>query len=145
MYSNIENYTRQLQSEKDIISNISQANLWKQKYSHINLLQNEILLPLLIFYDDFDCGNPFGLHSGVNKFGGAYAMIVSLPPTIASRLGSIIFTHLFHTSSVKDSCDRDVFAHIIKELNSLRSVKIKININGVIKKGQFPVYSTLGR
>lgn len=62
---------------------------------------NEIVLPLYIFFDDLEVGNPLGSHAGTNKFGIVYASIACLPPHIASKLNNIIFSTIFHAEDKK--------------------------------------------
>ena len=81
-----------LSAEEYIKSNIIQANLWKNNYCE--KFVNCVVLPLYIFYDDLEVGNPLGPHAGVNKFGAVYASIACLPAGIASKLNSILFTML---------------------------------------------------
>lgn len=90
-----------------------------------------VLLPLFIFYDDWEVGNPLGSHAGVNKFNAIYALIRCLPPNILLRLPSIIFSTFIYVSDKKQSTNKNVFAHLIKELNFLRREGISIIINGV--------------
>lgn len=99
LFGQILGYMRNLSKESYIISNIIQSNLWSTVYSDIT--PETILLPLFIFYDDLEVGNPLGSHAGVNKFGAVYALIGCLPPNIASRLKSILFSTLVHISDKK--------------------------------------------
>ncbi|KAL7292518.1 hypothetical protein TKK_0014091 [Trichogramma kaykai] len=65
------------------------ADLWKNVYEP--LFKNELVLPLYVYYDDIEVGNPLGAHAGKNKFGVVYTSIACLPPEIASQLDSILF------------------------------------------------------
>lgn len=72
----IKEYISKLSQESQIITNIMQAGLWIQKYS--GTCHDAILLPLYIFFDDLEVGNPLGSHAGINKFGVVYATIACL-------------------------------------------------------------------
>ncbi|KAL7299189.1 hypothetical protein TKK_0007785 [Trichogramma kaykai] len=79
----IRNYMHQLSLDNDCLSNFVQGKLWKNKYAQSN---QGIVLPLYIFYDELEVGNPLGAHAGENKFGAIYSSIATLSPNIASRL-----------------------------------------------------------
>ena len=86
-------YVQHLSSKQpNIISNIMQANLWKSKY--LKKFSEDIVLPIVVSYDELEVGNALGAHAGKNKFGAAYAYIACLPPHIASKLDAIILALL---------------------------------------------------
>ena len=93
MIDRILEYENFLCEEKNIISNIDQAKFWKSLPNP----SNDIILPLYIFCDDIEVGNPLGSRAGVLKFTSIYACIGCLPPDIASRVDSIIFSRIFRT------------------------------------------------
>lgn len=96
LFNQILDYIKKLMQESNILTNIMQGDLWINKYS--NDLSNDIFLPLYIFFDDLEVGNPLGSHAGANKFAAIYASIACLPPHIASRLDSILFSSLMYSS-----------------------------------------------
>lgn len=102
----IINYINKLSNESHIISNILQADLWLRKYKNIT---DVLLLPFVIFYDDLEIGNPLGSQTGINKFGAVYATIACLPPNIASRLDSIIFSTLIYANDKKETNNKNIF------------------------------------
>lgn len=60
--------------------------------------KEENILPLTIYYDDFESGNPLGSHAGNQKIGVVYATISTIPPKFSSRLENIILAHIFYTA-----------------------------------------------
>ncbi|XP_074095813.1 uncharacterized protein LOC141525289 [Cotesia typhae] len=46
----------------------------------------DLILPLIVFYDDLETGNPLGSHAGINKLGAVYTSIATVPPTMSSRI-----------------------------------------------------------
>ena len=128
MFNQIQSYVEKLQKESHIITNIMQSDLWLNKYSK---KIEGIVLPLYMFYDDLEVGNALGSHAGVNKCGAVYFSIACLPPHIASRLSSVLFTTLIHTEDKKKSSNKQVFRKVIEELNFLSSKGNTINIDGV--------------
>ncbi|KAJ8672078.1 hypothetical protein QAD02_003337 [Eretmocerus hayati] len=135
IFDKVVDYVSKLNTEKRIISNIMQADLWIRKYS--KKFVDGIVFPLYIFIDDLEVGNALGSHAGVNKFLAIYAMIACLPPEIASRLMSILFVGLLYTSDKKDCSNADMFRKIITELNFLSREGIMIQVRGVMKRIKF--------
>lgn len=116
MFRTITKYIDNLKNETSIVTNIMQADMWKQKDSKN---ENTIVLTLLLFYDDLETGNPLGSHAGKNKFGALYAMIACLPTYISSKLSSIFLTLLVRTADKKNSSNYNVFKKVIEEINYL--------------------------
>ncbi|KAH0561116.1 hypothetical protein KQX54_013268 [Cotesia glomerata] len=48
-----------------------------------------LILPLIVFYDDLETGNPLGSHAGINKLGAVYTSISTVPPTMSSRFKKV--------------------------------------------------------
>lgn len=47
--------------------------------------KNKFVLPLVLYYDDYETNNPLGTHRGLAKIGAIYVSIPCLPPQIASK------------------------------------------------------------
>ena len=118
-----------------------QGDLWIKCYSKT---VGNIVLPLFLFYDDLETGNPLGSHVGINKFGAVYASLACLPPHIASRLSSIFLTTLVHTEDKKKSSNEAVFIKIIEEINYLQREGILITVDGVLRRVKFQLLLVLG-
>lgn len=119
-----------------------QGDLWINKYS--NDLSNDIFLPLYIFFDDLEVGNPLGSHAGINKFAAIYASIACLPPHISSRLDSIIFSSLMYSSDRVKFGNKKSFNHLIEELNFLNIEGILIKIKDTLIRVKFQLVLVLG-
>lgn len=143
MFSQIKEYISKLRSELKIITNIIQGELWKKKYMP-NFTDNEIVLPLYIFVDDLETGNPLGSHAGKNKFGAVYASIACLPPHLSASLSSIIFSTIYYSEEKKESDNKSVFKILIDELNYLRENGILINLGNLTKQVKFQLVAILG-
>lgn len=83
-------YVEDLMKEKTLISNIIQTPFWKKKINKIENTGTILLLPLIIYFDDFEPLNALGSHSGAYKVGGVYS-IACLPSHVQSKL-DYIFT-----------------------------------------------------
>lgn len=131
LFNKILNYIAKLSKPSDIITNFIQARLWTQKYS--NKFLNNLVFPLYVFYDDLETGNALGshAHAGTNKFGTIYVSIACLPPSISSKLSSIIFSTL-------------IYGPLIDELKFLQTEGILINHDGVETRVKFQPVLILG-
>lgn len=56
--------------EPDWISNILQTDFWKDKARNLDLKDDEIALPLFIYFDEFEPLNALGSHSSAYKLAG---------------------------------------------------------------------------
>ncbi|CAG9818755.1 unnamed protein product [Phaedon cochleariae] len=117
------------------IENIMQGRVWRDIMAkegdgdHLNL-------PLILFYDDFEVGNPLGSHATVHKLGGVYLSLPFLPGHYVSQLDNIFIIALFHASDRVDFGNNMVFQKVIEVLNNLRNNGINVTTDaytGTIK------------
>ncbi|CAI6369459.1 unnamed protein product [Macrosiphum euphorbiae] len=84
MFEIILNYISYLKTtESELISSFLQSQLWKEK---LRMNQNKIILPLFLYFDDFEVNNPLGSHAGCQKLGAVYVSLSCLPPELSSSL-----------------------------------------------------------
>lgn len=129
-----------LSKEKDIISNFIQGSLWKEKVRHFD--PKDIVIPLFLYFDDYETCNPLGTSSGIHKLGAAYVTIPTIPLEFQSSLDNIFLVLLFHSSDWQKSerCSWCVFKRLIDEFTHLETEGVTINTNN----GQVRVYFVLG-
>lgn len=72
----------ELELEGQVMSNFVQGKLWLQKKS--NYFSGKTVLPIFIFFDDFEVNNPLGSHSGIQKLGAVYFTVPCIPPEFRS-------------------------------------------------------------
>lgn len=101
--------------------------MWQNIKKKFN--KDDIILPLILYYDDVELGNALGSHAGKNKLGCGYATIANSPFSFASKLKNIIITDLFYTEDRKKYGNRAVFQPLINELQMLRDNGMIINID----------------
>ena len=81
VFSTVKSYVDKLEKEEDIIENFIQAKLWKEKKrKHLG----KFVLPLFLYFDDFEVNNVLGGHAGYKKMGVLYYSIAALPPEVIS-------------------------------------------------------------
>lgn len=142
VFRDIMDYIKELSEESNIITNIIQGDLWQTNY--FQKFNDDIVLPLYVFFDELEVGNPLGSHKGSNKFSAVYVSIASLPPRLASRLHSILFSTLLHSSDKKLCGNEKTFKLLIEELNFLNKEGILIKVNNVLTRVKFQLVLILG-
>lgn len=105
--------------------------------------RGNFVVPLFVFDDDFESGNPLGSHAGKNKLGGIYFSIPCFPAFITSTLKNIFFSTLYYTDLSKFG-NKEIFAHLIKELDDLSSVGLSIDCKGKKRNIYFQLGLILG-
>lgn len=97
--------------------NMVQGSLWKSIKTVAT--SNKIILPLILYFDDLEVGNPLGSHAGCYKIGCLYYSIPTIPPNYSSRLENIFISSLFHSSDRCHFGNSAVLKHVINELKFL--------------------------
>ncbi|XP_025190996.1 uncharacterized protein LOC112591406, partial [Melanaphis sacchari] len=87
-----------LMNDKSVLRNFVQGTFWQ---SRLKKFDGKTVLPLFMYFDDFESGNVLGSHSGVHKLGAVYVLVPCIPPHRTSVLSNIFLALLFH------SCDRE--------------------------------------
>lgn len=91
---------------KKSISNFVQSKLWQSK---LESNSQKIVLPLFIYFDDFEINNALGSHAGNNKLGAVYASLACLPPEYSSLLENIFLVSLFKSDDTGEYINKAVF------------------------------------
>lgn len=73
----IKTFMQDTMLNKTVFSNFIQGSLWQEKITKYN---NKTVLPIFLYFDDYETGNPLGSHAGKNKLGAIYVSFASLPP-----------------------------------------------------------------
>lgn len=131
--------------------NFIQGSYWKKR---TNYHGDKIVIPLFLFFDDYETGNVLGSHAGVHKLGAVYISIACLPPWRAAALSNIFLLQLFHSSDRVAFGNQAIFRPVITELNYLNETGIFMDIStfkgnlyfelGVILGDNLGLHSMLG-
>lgn len=84
----LDNIAKLNEHETDIV-NIMQGKVWTDIIKKETNSENCLRLPLVLFYDDFETGNPLGSHSSIHKLGGIYLSLPFLHDYHVSQLNNI--------------------------------------------------------
>lgn len=106
--------------------------------------QNKIILPLFLYFDDFEVNNPLGSHAGCQKLGAVYVSLSCLPPELSSLLNNIFLASLFKSDDKKYYGNHTTFYNLITELNYLEETGITINIKNISHQVYFSLGLILG-
>lgn len=112
--------------------NFIQGSVWSGKEKH----EGTVTLPMFLYFDDFEVGNPLGSHAGIHKLGALYVSIPCLPEWYRSLLSNIFLVLLFHSSDRTIFGNSVVFKPIVDEFNFLRDTGVHIktdNFEGFVK------------
>jgi len=118
--SEILHYKKYLEENSSNCKNYIQGSFWKSKN------KGENVLPLFLFFDDFESGNVLGSHSGLHKLGAVYVSLACMPPHRLSSLSNLFLVLLFHSLDRLNFGNNAVFSPLIEELNYLKNTGIYI-------------------
>lgn len=142
VYTNTIKHMKTLNSCTDnVISNIIQSDYWKEKTS---ALKSDIVLPILLYYDEYETGNPLGAHAGIHKLGAVYFSIPCLPVTEEGSVNNIFLTMLFHSSDLYEFGNQAIFFNLLDSLNQLESKGIAINVSDELILVKFCIAFIIG-
>ncbi|XP_055910338.1 uncharacterized protein LOC129944725 isoform X1 [Eupeodes corollae] len=111
--------------DKNVMENFIQGSYWKNRVLHHS---NRIVLPLFIYFDDYEIGNVLGSHAGVHKLGAVYVSIPCLSPWRSSVLSNIFLILLFHSSDRVSFGNNIIFKPVIDDFNFLSEEGIQIDV-----------------
>lgn len=120
-----------LNKNSNFISNIVHGSWFKDKFSSTFNDNNTIILPLTGYFDELTSGNALGSRALETKFGATYLTISCLPPSLASKLSSILFYSLVYAKDLKHCANKNVFKQLVDELNELSKEGLQFVFNNV--------------
>ena len=118
-------YVSTLMKQETVISNFVQGEFWREFIE--NYIGPTPILPLFLYFDEFEVNNPLGSHAGFGKVGAIYASLPCLPIEYQAKLENIFIVILFYAMDRKTTNDRLIFFKLIDELNFLEKEGIEIN------------------
>lgn len=134
-------YMKSLSDNNIIISNFIQGTLWREIIAHFD---GKTVLPLFLYFDDYENNNPFGSHKGISKCGAVYLSIPCYPPRLSSKLENIFLFILFNTIDRQVFRNNVIFSKAIDELKFLEQHGITINLPDGDKTIYFKLSLVLG-
>ncbi|CAH2091397.1 unnamed protein product [Euphydryas editha] len=122
------NYIKCLSAEprRDLMENYIQGSFWVNEMKN-HKSKGKVVLPLFMFFDDYESGNVLGSHSGIHKLGAVYVSIGCIPPDRAASLSNIFLALLFHSSDRVKFGNGVIFQPLIEEFNFLLQEGIEVD------------------
>ncbi|XP_034944380.1 uncharacterized protein [Chelonus insularis] len=117
-----------------------EQHYWKSRVQS----DERTILPVAIFFDDYENNNPLGRHRNIKKCGALYLSIMCLPPKYRSKLSNIFLLFLVNTLDRKLIQKSVLFEKVIEELAFLENVGITVECNGEEKQIYFRLATILG-
>lgn len=118
-------YLQKLDND-NVISNFVQSQCWINTRTSDE--ETGITLPLEIFNDDLEVGNPLGSHAGKNKVNATYFSIPCFVREVKSSLNYVFLAYLTHSFNLKYFNLKTVFKDLIAELNYLAETGITVTL-----------------
>lgn len=144
---NVLKVATEFMHDSSLHSNTLTSFLDGSTWKDMNLkFPGKIILPLFLYYDDAEMGNPLGSHSGIHKMGCIYYTVAALPPEYLSSLDNIFTAFLFHSSDrgTNKVPNKIMFSRLINELIDLQTNGISVSVNSVYTTLYFAVGLVLG-
>ena len=132
----ILSYMEKVYNDDNLLSNFIQGSVWQRKLAQFK--PGDIVLPLMVSYDDFEPNAALGNHS--EKLGAIYVFFACLPPEIRSRLENIFLAVLFNADDRSSYGNKKVCEPLLRELKELETDGLIIDLPGKSVK----VYIVLG-
>lgn len=135
IFEDISEYLNSLnECPSTLLKNIVHGSTWKsQNFKNSN---NELHLPLTLYFDEYEPNNALSSHAGVQKLAGVYVGLPFLPPKWSSKLINILILGVFHAHDRRAFGNKAVFQKIIDTLNSLSILGVKLknsHFDGIVK------------
>jgi len=102
------------------------------------------VMPLILYFDEFETCNLLGSHAGMYKLDTMYFTIACVPPKYVSRIENILLAMLFHNQDRIEFGNRSIFHILFQELKSLETEGLSIISNGTVLNIFFVVVLIVG-
>lgn len=99
----------------NLITSVIHGEIWKKRIRNINA---EIVIPYVLYFDEFEIDNPLGSHSGEHSISALYYYFPVMPKFFLSNLSNIFVALLFETKNKKFGYG-NIFQPLIDEINQL--------------------------
>ncbi|XP_075168716.1 uncharacterized protein LOC142240860 [Haematobia irritans] len=120
-------------NNSEIVCNYMQSPAWREKEEKCSE-PGTLLMPLFIYFDEFEPDNALGSHAGMQKLAGVYIKLPGIPEYLQSKLSHIFVSMLLFAEDRKKFGNTAVFQNFITELNKLQAngieIKTPITFNG---------------
>ena len=117
-------YLADLENDSSVLLNFTQTENWKSKKQ---VFGNRLVLPLYLYWDEYETNNPLGSHRGIGKVGAVYAVIACLHPQLQSKVENIFILTLFRSVDLDLIPLHMLFSKAVSELLFLENKGITVS------------------
>ena len=139
VYDTILEY-RSNSKQSNTVTNYLQGSLWRSTEK----IYENVVLPLIVYFDDLEINNPLGTHRGVHKLGAVYCSIGCIPERYSSRLENIFLVQLHNSTDYADLGNKQMFSRLIDQITKLQTDGITISVENVTHKVSFALLYIAG-
>jgi len=125
-----------------VMKDFVDGDLWKSR--GFQQAENRLIVPFVLYFDDFETANPLGSRAGVYKLGAIYACLKCFPPRFNSQLKNLFLTLLFFSEDRSLYGSESVLRTLVEEIKYLQQHGIQINIAGQNCEIKFILVQILG-
>lgn len=125
----------------NVLTSIIHGEVWKNIEKQFT---GKLVLPLLLYFDDFEINNPLGSHSGVHKLAATYCTIPIIPNEYSSMLENIFLFQLHDTKDHVQYGNKIIFFNLVNQIKDLETNGLIINVNNKQQKVYFALIGILG-
>lgn len=141
VFNCVMSYLDELEEYTSFFANIVQSEMWKCKKKSS---PDKLMLPLLLYQDDFENNNPLGSHKGVGKVGAVYIILPCLPPQLLSKTENIFLLTLYKSDDENSVPLQSIFSKAIQGLLFLANEGIEVTTDSGLKKIYFSLTGVTG-
>ena len=102
----------------------------------------DVIIPILLYCDDYEAGNPLGSKKGVNKLAGFYVSLLCLPAQFQASLRNILLAACAKRVHVNKYGIDSILSAIVKDLNEMEKLGLQVSCEsytGLVKPVLFQV------
>lgn len=114
-------------SNDGYIRSVIDGSIWKKRTQH---LASKIIIPLNLFFDDFNSGDTVSPHAAQTSVCGIYYYIPSLPGYLLAKLVNILVAGYVLSTDRKEFSNEDLFSNLIDVLVDLETEGLQIKYEG---------------
>lgn len=135
-----KNYEKLISEER--LCNFINGKVFKEKMK--NFSNDQIVIPFVLYFDDFEVNNPLGSHAGNDSICAIYYSFPTLPQHLLSSLKYIFVAGFIKSKYIKEQGNSACFYKIIEDIKFLEENGINICSANAIKKVYFILGLVLG-
>lgn len=109
------------------IRTLIDGSLWKER---TRTMQNNLVIPLNLFFDDFTTGDTVSPHAGQTSIFGIYYYIPCLPAYISTKLSNIHVAGFILSEDRKTNNNEYIFRNLVNTLVELETKGLDIMYKG---------------